>query len=125
MVFLIHDKESRLVSRVANLDALMGHDALMGQRGGPVGGGIYVAGDDNNAYQFLPNRPGFRSWANLPNSGKTNAELTAEKLWGNPLYTQVEFEYTFTDYSDVGDGVNRRTVYNGTQKVLDYVFSHR
>ena len=115
MVFLVHDKESRIGSRVDELNA------FMTQAGGPAGGGIYIAGDNSNAFEFIPERPAFRRWGNLPGSGKTNAELTNEQLWGNPNYTQVEFEYSFTDFSDVSSGGNRVTVYYGVQKVLDYV----
>lgn len=50
MVFLIYDKESALISRVNDLETIIA-------RGG---GGIYVAGDDSNAFEFQIDRAGFR-----------------------------------------------------------------
>lgn len=54
MVFLIYDKESALISRVNDLET------IIARGGGPAGGGIYVAGDDSNAFEFQIDRAGFR-----------------------------------------------------------------
>lgn len=58
------------------------------EHGSPAAGGIFIAGDDSNAFEFQPYRAGLRRLGNRPNSGKTNVQLTAEKLWGNPAYPQ-------------------------------------
>lgn len=88
---------------------------------GPAAGDIYVSPDKTHAYEFHKERAGLKRLIPL-----ANAQI-GEIEWGKRGITQVEYEYSFSDFihftgadADEKDGT-ALAVYYGYQKPIDYI----
>ncbi len=91
-------------------------EQLRKQNSGPAGGEIYVALDNSHAMEFCRDRPGLKKIVPVEET-IPNQEITDTNQWGKPGITQVEYEYSFSDFIYPDE----LAVYYGYQKSIDYI----
>ena len=89
---------------------------------GPAAGDIYVSPDKTHAYEFHKERASLKRL--VPAAAGAGDDITDTNQWGKKGITQVEYEYSFSDFihsdADEKDGT-ALAVYYGYQKPIDYI----